>query len=456
MSRRSLRLRLFVGAAVWIVAALVVAGAVIGFLFVRNAERTARAEMSYTLSRLVALLEGSPPLRLSGQLPDPRFQTPLSGLYWQVSEPATGETIRSRSLWDHVLPLPELRTGSGERFEPIAGPGGQSLSALSLSVRFGDDAAARTVLVTVAQDRSSLDEAAGRFGVELSLALAVLAVALILAAWAQVSLGLLPLRRLRHDVERVRQGAAESVPETYPSEIRTLVAEVNELLEAQRQMLDFARRRASDLAHGLKTPLSAMESLAMSLRQGGDARNAGLAEQLSAEMSQRIDYQLRLTRLRHRSRLHALRAPVGDVVRRIVAVVGRTPDGTDLAWHVDIDPRLAVDMDPNDLIELLGVLLENAARWAKGNVWVSAVSDDRQGSVRLTIADDGPGVDTDGLNRLTEAARRHDEIGQHSGLGLAIAAEITRLNNGTIAFERTEQGGLEVTLSLPIAVGMGR
>jgi hypothetical protein len=290
----SLRLRLFLGAALWISLALLAAGASIAYLFTASVERTVRTDLSAGLARLVALIDPdaarSPALSQSRS--DPRYDIPLSGIYWQVEDTDQKKVIRSRSLWDFVLDTGETKPGDGEQFTITKGPGEQSLSALSLSTRFSTTAGDRTYRIVVAQDRAILDESIRRFGKDLAISLVILGIALVAAAWLQVRLGLSPLRKLREDIEAIRHGARDTVARTYPSEVLPLVGEVNELLASQQKSMEFARARAADLAHGLKTPLSVLASVTQGLRDKGDTENADLVDGLASEMADRIDYQL--------------------------------------------------------------------------------------------------------------------------------------------------------------------
>ena len=450
MKLRSLRLRLLLGAALWISLALLITGGAIAYLFTASVERTARADLAANLSRLVALVDPETGQSPSQPLADPRYEIPLSGIYWQVDDVTQNKTVRSRSLWDFVIDAgPAARAGSGEQLVTTAGPGGQSLSALTRSMRFRTAEGERTYRITVAQDRAILNESIRRFGKELAIALSVLGGVLVAAAWAQVWLGLRPLGKLRGDIEAIRHGAGDKVEETYPSEVLPLVGEVNALLASQQQSVDFARARASDLAHGLKTPLSVLASVAQGLRDNGDVANADLVDGLTGEMADRIDYQLRLSRLRHRTRMHVLSASLNDVLTRTVAVLHKTRDGEALQWHVDVEDGLDLDIDRNDLIELMGVLLENAAKWATTLVRIEAKKNGRLAEIH--ISEDGPGLGQSDLERIGVRGRRLDETSPGTGLGLGIAREIVSLNNGSISFATALDGGLLVSVGLPLA-----
>lgn len=452
MKLPSLRLRLLLGAAVGVSLALLVTGTVIAYLFTASVERQARADLAASLTRLVALIDPDSGQALAlSQLPsDARYDIPLSGMYWQIDDVTHKKTLRSRSLWDFVLdPGSAASAGSGEQFVTTTGPGGQSLSALVLSIRFTAATGKRTYRVTVAQDRSILNESISRFGTDLGIALSILGVVLIGAACAQVWLGLRPLGKLRDDIEAIRHGAGHKVEESYPSEVLPLVGEVNELLASQQRSVDFARARAADLAHGLKTPLAVLASIAHGLRENGDLASAGLVDELTGEMSDRIDYQLRLSRLRHRTRMHVLSASLQDVLSRTVSVLSKTREGELLEWNLTGGEGLDIDIDPNDLIELMGVLLENSAKWARTKVLVEAKTVGTM--ARICISEDGPGLDPADCGRIGIRGRRLDESLPGSGLGLGIAREIVALNNGTISFTAAALGGLLVQLDLPLA-----
>lgn len=449
MRPRSLRLRLLGGAALWIVLALIVAGLAIGWMFTANVERSMREGLTASLNRLVAQIDAgaSEPVSATA-LPDPRYATPLSGVYWQVEELGTANAWRSRSLWDAMLDTSGAAAPGGtERFVTLAGPSDQPLSAMLREVSFADQH--KRFRVTLAENRALLDESIRQFGGDLVLALVFLGLALILAAWLQVQLGLRPLQNLRKGIGAVRRGEAQKLPAEYPAELLPLVGEVNELLEQQQKSMEFARARAADLAHGLKTPLSVLRNLAAEMKHEGEADAGTQVDEIVGEMDDRVEYQLRLSRLRMRTKAHQLSASLNEAVDRTVAVLGRTQEGEVLDWKVEVAPQLTVDIDRHDLMELVGVILENAAKWGKSRVRVEGHANG--GFAELRIADDGPGLSEAQIAHLGVRGQRHDESRRGSGLGLAIALEVVALNAGTVHFARAAEGGLEATVRLPLA-----
>ena len=392
MKQRSLRLRLLIGAALWVVLTVLITGAAIFYVFRGSVERDTRADLEASLDRLVALIEPEANAELLREpLPDPRYELPYGGVYWQIEEPGGAILDRSRSLWDYELQVPAaMATDPQQQLVTLAGPDGQALAALVRQVDFDTATGRRAYLATVAEDRSILDQTISEFGGDMALALATLGLATLAAAWLVVQTGLSPLDAVRRGVEAIRRGSADKLHDPYPTEVMPLVGEVNELLSLRDKSVEFARSRAADLAHGLKTPLQVLTATADKLRRSGDAANADAIDDILAEMSDRIDYQLRLARLRLRAQSDLISSSLNTALTRTISVIRQTHEGETLAWNVDLGPDVSVDIDSHDLLELAGVLLENAAKWARSRVDVTVR--ESEGGVELTIADDGPGL----------------------------------------------------------------
>jgi signal transduction histidine kinase len=428
---------------------VLVTGVVIFSLFRASVERETHADLEANLDRLAALIEpeAAGVSLLREPLPDPRYELPYGGVYWQIEAPDGSILERSRSLWDVVLTTVP-RGGSGPLMT-LAGPDDQSLAAMTRLIEFDASGGAQSYLVTVAEDRSILDRTISEFGGDMAVALTTLALAIFAAAAVVLHVGLGPLDAVRRGVEAVRRGVADRIEGDYPTEVQPLVREVNDLLALRDKSVEFARTRASDLAHALKTPLQVLAAKSDKLRKAGDTASAETIDDILEEMSDRVDYHLRLARLRLRSESDFLSTPLQQTIARTVAVLQQTQDGESLDWRIDIGPSVAVNVDSHDLLELVGVLLENAAKWARSLVEVKARSDGSY--VEVTIADDGPGLTAQQIAEIGVRGRRADDATPGSGMGLAIAMEILDLNNGSAELGRSEHGGLEVKLRLPVA-----
>jgi signal transduction histidine kinase len=226
-----------------------------------------------------------------------------------------------------------------------------------------------------------------------------------------------------------------------------LVGEVNALLEAREQAIERARAWTADLAHGLKTPLGALVADAQRLREQGNAPLADDLEHLAMAMRRRVERELVRARLRSGTGLQSAHADVVETIHRLLRTLQRTPEGARLDWQLLAPAQARAAVIPDDLLELLGNLLENAAKWARAEVDIRVSVGDR---IEIGIEDDGPGVPAEQTPRLGERGLRLDERREGSGLGLAIARDVVDAYGGAIDFQRASKGGLSVRVSLPM------
>jgi len=475
VTRRSLRFRLLLAAALSIGLALLVAGVGLTALFERHVQRRVEVALDNTLGLILGHVETAPDGRIRFDLPlaDPRFQTPLSGLYWQLEDQVRPTLLRSRSLWDAVLDLPADVLPDGTlHLHLLAGPAGQSLLVLERAVIYRAGSEDRRLRVAVGLDRREIAEARAAFAVDVLPYLVLLGAVLMLAAWVQVRVGLAPLDAVRLGVRAIRAGQVRRLPTDYPDEVRPLAEEVNTLLEAQDQAIERARAWTADLAHGLKTLLVVLAADAQRLRAAGHPELAEDLDTLAQTMRRRVDREL--IRARVRARAGALtgiglgnggepgpdpasgptRGPAGAgagadlavTLARVIRALERTPKGSHLDWDLDCPAAAPVPVLLEDLTELLGNCLENASNWAAGRVGIRVTLGER---VLVQIEDDGPGVPDEWLADLGQRGLRLDERTPGFGLGLAIAHDICDAYGAGIRFARAALGGLAVTLDLP-------
>ncbi|WP_108397384.1 ATP-binding protein [Devosia submarina] len=433
-------------ATIWVVLSLVAAAFVLQYLFTINVERSTREDLNAALTRVAASIvpENAKPT-LSEPLPDPRYATPLGGRYWQVRALDTGDIARSRSLWDLEL---DALGADGEISHQII-PDGRQIIMLSRKLDIESPQATRSFLVTVGEDYDPTRALIASFTADAIKLLTLLGVLILSAAWMLLRYGLAPIKAVREAIENVRRGTHKQLEGRFPTELDPLVDEVNQLLRARDATMERARSRASDLAHGLKTPLAALYGIAEELREQGNANDAAIVQEIASEMSEKIDYQLRLATLRLRTAAQPARSSLNSATLRTITVLKKTGRGEQLHWVAELMDDCWVDVDRQDLMELVGITLENAAKWAAKRVIVRAT---RAGEVaQLEISDDGPGVPEHQLEELGIRGRRLDEARPGTGLGLAIAGEILEINQGQMQFRRAQIGGLCVTLCLPLA-----
>ncbi len=452
MRRGSLKLRLLAAAVASIVLTLAVAGLGLLLLFERHVERRMTAELQAHLRQLVSGLERSPDGSLSVTRPpaEPRFDEPLSGLYWQIAGEAQRPILQSRSLWDTVLDLPPDQLADAEMHEhTVPGPGQSTLLVVERSITLPANLGGGIVRVVVAIDRSEIHVAGLAFAADLMPSLVLLAALLVAASWAQVVIGLRPLDAVRRRLHAVRSGKEARLGTAFPDEVRPLAAEVDHLLDAQEAALTRARTRAADLAHGLRTPLTILASDAEELRTRGQISIADEIAAVTDGMRRHVDRELARTRSGTRIRSGAAQ-PVRPVVNQVVAVLRRTPRGQSLHWEIDVAQGLATPLDVQDLAEIVGNLGENAVKWAASRVRILGQED--RGTVTISVEDDGSGIPYRQVETVLSRGGRLDEAQPGSGLGLAIVSDIAEAYNGSLAIGRSPLGGLLAAVRLPLTV----
>lgn len=453
-----MRWRLVGATLVALAVALALAGVLLAGLFRDHVLRQFTGTLASQLDQITARIEfdasGAP--RLDPQtLSDPRWTRPYSGLYWQVDAmgPAARRAVlRSRSLWDSQLAVPEDTPPDGAlHVHAIAGPAGTALHLVERTVR--QDGAANTGWrILVAADLGETEGAVAGFNRVLAASLAVLLGLMVAAAWVQVRLGLAPLRTLEASLARVRDGRSQRLEGRFPSELQPLVDDFNKVLDRNAEVVTRARTQAGNLAHAIKTPLAALAQ-------------AARPAQPPAELASLVRDQVELAR-RHvdwhlaRSRAAAAQGVPGAVVPLEPVVQGllRTLERVHADRHLDMrwtppGQELRFAGETQDLQEMLGNLLDNACKWARSAVEVDAqrLAEDGRDWLVCRVDDDGPGIAPELRDRVTARGARLDESVPGSGLGLAIVQEIAGLYGGSLALDVAPAGGLRAVLRLPAA-----
>jgi signal transduction histidine kinase len=347
--------------------------------------------------------------------------------------------IRSPSLSGEVLPLRGLREGR-EAFYARAPEGFRIL----VNVRAVEPPRAQGVWrVYAAEAVVRLQRDKLEFRRSLFAAMIGLGGALVLAAAAMTGMALRPLVGLRAAFRDYRSGRAERIEGRYPSDIEPLVADLNDLLERNAKIIGSARRQAADLAHALKTP-------AAILRNEIDAMDRPHPEM--REALERIDALM--ARYTARARLAGANAPgasaeVGPILEGLGRVMERVHFDKDVRLIIDVPEGLRARAEGEDLEELAGNLIDNAFKWAKGAVRVSA----RRGrsAVEIVVEDDGPGIAPQDRETALREGGRLDEAVPGTGLGLAICSDIVEAYDGALSLEDSPLGGLRVRARLPLA-----
>lgn len=440
---RSLTLRLALTAALGALPILIMVGGLLLWLFADRIERRFDAFLLAFQQQLIAAAEltadGS--LRLTAPPADPRFNLPFSGWYWLIE--ADGRVLAQSPSAGPLEGggLGAIATGAVETGYDTMGPGETKLRAIGRSVRL--PGSAMPVQVVVAGPHAEIDDETRSFGRQVALTLGALELAFLVATVLQVRFGLSPLRGLRGALQQIRQGASHRLEGDYPVEVAPMVDELNAVLAHNAALIERARTQAGNLAHAVKNPLSVLRQ---ELTEIDGERGRILRDQLELIGSQ-VDRTLARIRAAGPSSATATRTPLAKAVADLGFSLQTLYRERDLQIEADVPADMSFLGDPEDLTEMLGNLMDNASKWAKSRLRVSA---ERRGEgLLILIEDDGPGIPAGQRDAALRRGQRLDESVPGTGLGLDIVRELAELYRGRLSLAQSPLGGLQARLELP-------
>ncbi len=384
----------------------------------------------------------------AGQLGEPQFELPQSGWYWQITQldtedPPTSHVALAVRLAPAATGGPGGSRGEREAAQRYLGPDNKSLRMLERDIDAGDQG---RFLVQVAAITQSVERRLAQSEIDLGVTFLLLALLLMVAMAFQARYGLRPLRQLRRDVVAVRRGQAEDIAGEFPLEIAPLTEELNLLIGANREIVERARTQVGNLAHALKTPLSVIVNEA-----DGDALGwEGVGEQAEV-MRDQVPFYLDRARAATRAGAIGAAADPAQALAAMARAFGKIYPALDL--EVECPESLQFPGEKQDFDDMAGNLIDNACKWATGEVRVGVEELpsgelDRSFSVP-TFDDDGPGLAAEQRADAMRRGQRLDESKPGSGLGLSIVADLAAAYGGRLDLGDSPFGGLRAILILP-------
>jgi len=439
MFRDSIRARLIIGAMFMLVAFVAGAG-----LAVQRAHadsvRTARfAQLQSTVYLLLAgaELDAGGALVMPAGFPEPRLSLPGSGLYANIVNVARGEEWQSGSTVGPGLPFQRTLAVGQWRHEVVSGAG-RAFLATSYGVNWAGRTKAAPLVLSVLEDKSEFDREVSVFERTLWTWLGGAAFLLLLSQTLLLEWGLAPLRRVAREIRRIEHGEQSEVEGRYPVEIGTLTDNLNTLIKQERVRQTRYKEALSFLAHSLKTPLAVLR---MALNEPGQL--PAVVTQQVARMDDIVGHQLARAAASGSARF-APYLPLAPVVNRIRESLGKVYAQKGLAIEVDCPPDLSWRIDEGDAFEILGNVMDNAAKWARHRV---AARLWREGDrLRMRVDDDGPGFsDTQSILQLH--VRGDEQVPGH-GVGLAVVNDLVASHGGELQLARSDLGGARIDIFL--------
>ena len=443
--KRSLASRLMVIAAGWIAVLLLGGGFALDRTLTNLVENNFDDQLEYVLTAMLNSAEIGPDgeVFFYRALGDQRFLEPNSGAYWQISGPGHDD-FPSRSLWDRALDLRgdhvdmDIHTYDSYQFPT------EPLRVVERTVILPDSETRWTFAVAYA--REELDADIAEIRSILYWSFAVLGLGLLLLAFLQNRFGLRPLRRVRQAIQDLRTTGANRITDSLPLEVEPLVEEINALLAHSEKQAEEARTHAGNLAHALKTPLTVINNAATA--KATDLPDTVIRE--ATTMRRHVDHHLARARAVGRRAIGHARTPVcesADAVQRAIARLY-----PDVRFDLDGNRGATVAIERQDLDEILGNMIENAAKYGGGSVFVTVDAEPEAAQCVIWVEDDGMGIPEEERTRIFKRGARLDTDKPGTGLGLAIVRDVAEIYGGSVALDESDDlGGLLVRLMLPRA-----
>ncbi len=435
---RSLHSRLLLAASLVLAGFLGATGLALDTAFRNSAEAAMQERLqSYIYALLAAAGEDSSGRMVPPRtLPEPRFSKPDSGLYAIIAQ-HDGETRwQSDSLTGHTLPNVDRQQPGHRHFSELTLDNLQ-LYGLAFGVAWEDYAGDEALYTfTVAEDRAGFQAELDSFRSTLWRWLGGMALVLLLAQGVILRWGLRPLRSVTSDLQAIQQGHSDRLEGRYPKELTGLTSSLNALIDHSKSVQTRYRNSLDDLAHSLKTPLAILQSSGPSSGDG-QSEQALIREQVE-RMDDIISHQLQRAAVSGRATL-AKPVAVDRIVNRLVRTLDKVYREKHIRVERNLDPGCRFIGDEADLTEILGNLLENAYKYCRHAVRVSAHTTDS--GIDILIEDDGPGISPGQVNCILQRGNRMDESVPGQGIGLSMASEIIAVYAGRLEFAASDLGG---------------
>lgn len=452
-SRRPVRVtgsvsrRMLLVATAWILLLLVGGGLALDRVLTGAITRNFDDQLDYLVSSMIVSteLDSNGEVRMTRELADQRFLEPNSGAYWQISGEGH-EPFPSRSLWDRKLKVDAVHTDRDVHFYDSNQFPEQKLRIAERDLTLpGSPVRWR---FQVAQSRDVLDAQIATVRRTLVRSFALLGLGLVAMAALQTWYGLRPLRKVRREIASLRAGHTKRVGGPLPAEVGPMVDELNALVEHNDRQAEEARRHAGNLAHALKTPLTVVMNAATA--KASDLADTVIRE--AAVMRRQVDHHLARARAVGRRATGLSRAVVWESAEAVERAVTRLYPK--VRFDMDGSREAQVAIERQDLDEILGNLIENAAKYGGGSVFITVDANPADPKFcDIWVEDDGMGIPEEARERIFDRGARLDTGKPGTGLGLAIVRDVAELYGGSIALNESEDlGGLLTTLRLPRVV----
>lgn len=460
LEKMSLAKRMFISSGLVLIAFLSGAALLLNTLFAISLDSIVQEKLKLHTYQLISIGNGDTGLmQLPEQLAEPRFNQQQGSLIGLVTELAPdnqqNEVWRSLSATDKQFSFSAPKSGQWF-FSRAQGANGAQYYVSSYNTTWSNDKGLKTKYVfTVMEDFSYYQNELAKYRVAIVIGLLVFGLLFLMLQTIILRLGLSPVRRITADVEAMNKGEIHSLTGQYPEELKPLTANLNQLIDNERHQRERYRNRMADLSHSLKTPLSVLRGIESDIdSQGRPISRQDVIDILMKHvnrMTEIVDHQLQRAIPNGAPTLFSA-IDVADNARDIVLALNKVYANKNITGELDIENGLSFYGDENDLIEIMGNLLDNAYKNGQKSVRLSASKIATEADLPqlvLTFEDDGCGVPLTKRTAILQRGVRLDSSGEGQGFGLSIVADIVDSYQGTIDIKSSALGGAKFNITIP-------
>jgi two-component system sensor histidine kinase PhoQ len=414
------------------------------------ADRTLQQLLDSQMVALIAAAEPQPDGKYAPETSDlaVRLRTPRSGLYAQIRSTHNKTVWRSPSTVAAPIDFgPPLKPGI--RNISYSTNGHERIEIASRGIEFEDRTGHVELTFSVAASLTPYEQQLWSFrrqlfGWFIGLVLLLLAALAGLLRWV-----LSPVRRMEREIHEVEEGRSDALGGGYPRELSGVATNLNTLLIGERKRVARYRDTLGNLAHSLKTPLAVMRA---ALNSNNSVSEAVLNPEID-RMSAIIEHQLKRAAASGGALLGQAPVDVAPMVADLRVALLKVYARKDLSIEVVVAPMCQFIGDRGDLTELLGNVLDNACKWCRGVVRLTASVDGSYATrerLCIVVEDDGPGISAEDRIRIGQRGVRADETVPGHGIGLSMVQDTVEMYGGTLTIgESAALGGARFDVRLP-------
>lgn len=444
MMRKTLAFRIISLSVIWVIISLVITGLMLVHIHREHTAKHYDAHVAMHLEELTGASYFTPDgdFRLAFFPSDPRYQDLNSGWYWEVKQ--SGETLmRSPSLGEHALVLGNLVPATNVTITETIGPVKENLRLHVVKNQL--DPQQKPLVFLATAPMTGILEDVVDYSDHIIETFMALGFGLLLAVVLQVRVALKPLKAISRNISDIRAGRSTKLPDEQLEDVRPLVDELNYLLDHNAVLVKRARNQLGDLAHSVKNPLTVINNEARNL----PPEQKKLITRQTSEIGKNIDHYLSRARTFGTEKVLGSRSSIKTVTDDLVYAMQRIYQGRDLEFDVSGLNYCWFKGEAQDLEEMMGNLIDNACKWAKGRVQIHCgTAGDR---LEVIVEDDGPGIPDSEFENVMRRGHKLDETIPGHGQGLGIVSDIAALYSGALELGKSELGGLKAKLVLPAA-----